>query len=251
MADQKKTLIEAAEDGLKRLFIDNADGTFSEKVGATITTGDIEIGAVEIKNATTDDRATVSATGALKTEVTGQAAVGGSLTGKLPVAIGIQNSGSNNDFVQSPSALADTNAGNNQLAVAPVLFDGASAYPKQRGNTDETILASAARTIATNSADFKNYNGRVLTLVIDVTVYTAGSITVTIQGKDDVSGKYYTLLASVALAATGTTVLRIGPGVLAAANLSTPLPLPRVWRASVAVGSADSVTYSVGASVGV
>lgn len=44
-------------------FVDNGDGTFSEKVAATLSTGDIEIGAVEIKNATDDTRAVVKTDG--------------------------------------------------------------------------------------------------------------------------------------------------------------------------------------------
>lgn len=128
-------------------------------------------------------------------------------------------------------------------------YNGAT-YDRQRGNLDQTLLTSAARTIATNSADFTNYNGRGLHVVVDLTTFGgAGSITVTIQGKDAISGKYYTLLASAALAAVATTVLRVFPGSTVTANLAANDLLPRVWRVAVTVGDATSHTYSIGASV--
>lgn len=48
---------------LPHKFVDNGDGTYSEQVAAIITTGDIEIGAVELKNATDDTRAVVKTDG--------------------------------------------------------------------------------------------------------------------------------------------------------------------------------------------
>lgn len=117
-------------------------------------------------------------------------------------------------------------------------------------NSTENVLASAARTASIDSADFRNPSGRGLALVIDVTAIAATpSITVTIQGKDPVSGKYYTLLASAAITTVSTTVLRVYPGLTAAANLAANDVLPEIWRASVAHGDADSITYSIGACV--
>jgi len=109
------------------------------------------------------------------------------------------------------------------------------------------VLASAARTAAINSDDLPSYGHRGLHLVVDVTAYTAGSITLTIQGKDSVSAVYYTLLASAALAATGTTVLKIYPGIPVIANGVANDVMPDTWRVSVAVGGSQSITYSVAA----
>jgi hypothetical protein len=112
------------------------------------------------------------------------------------------------------------------------------------------VLPSAARTAAINSADFKNYGAKGLHLIIDITAITATPlVTVTIKGKDPVSGKYYTLLASTALAAVATTVLKVYPGLTAAANLVASDVLPRDWRVEVTVGDADSATYSIGAQL--
>src|SRR5881227_2846761 len=60
--------------------------------------------------------------------------------------------------------------------------------------------------------------GKFLHLIIDITAITAtGTITVTIYGVDPVSGKIYVILASAALGAVATTVLKVGPGLTAAA----------------------------------
>lgn len=119
-----------------------------------------------------------------------------------------------------------------------------------RGNLDVTVLSSAARTATLQSSDQTNYNGRGLHLVIDVTAASATpSVVFTIQGKDAVSGKYYTVLASSAITGTGTTVLKVYPGITAAANASASDLLPRVWRVDATHADTDSITYSVGASV--
>lgn len=116
--------------------------------------------------------------------------------------------------------------------------------------TAKTLLPSAARTTAQTGDDQINLGHRGLHCVIDITAVAGSpSLTFTLQGKDRVSGKYYTLLASAALTGTGTTVLRVYPDLTAAANLVVNDVLPECWRLIVAVGTADSVTYSVGVSL--
>jgi hypothetical protein len=78
----------------------------------------------------------------------------------------------------------------------------------QNGNTE--LLGSYARTSTTASRDIINNNCRGCQIILDVTSVTATpSITVTIQGKDPVSGKYYTILTSSPVTATGTVVYRV------------------------------------------
>lgn len=116
--------------------------------------------------------------------------------------------------------------------------------------TAKTLYASGARTTAQTGDDQTNLGALGLHLVIDITAVTgAPSLTFTLQGKDRTSGKYYTLLASAALVGVGTTVLRLYPALTAAANLVANDVLPECWRLNVAVGTADSVTYSVGVSL--
>lgn len=112
-----------------------------------------------------------------------------------------------------------------------------------------TVLASAARTASPTDVEFdcRGVLYDVLHLIIDVTAVAATpSITVTIQGIDKVSGKDYTILASAAITATGTTVLKVGQGLTAAANTVANDKLPPVWKVDVAHADADSITYSIG-----
>lgn len=118
----------------------------------------------------------------------------------------------------------------------------------QNGNTE--LLGSYARTSTTASRDIINNNCRGCQIILDVTSVTATpSITVTIQGKDPVSGKYYTILTSSPVTATGTVVYRVYPGITAVANLSASDVIPSLWRVSVAHGDSDSITYSVSANM--
>lgn len=117
-------------------------------------------------------------------------------------------------------------------------------------NSDKLILASAARTATNNSVDLQNLLHRGVHLVIDVTAVAATpSVVFTIQGKDPLSGQYYTILASAAVTATGTTVLRVFPGATAAANTVANDWLPQTWRVLATHGDADSITYTVHAAL--
>ena len=79
----------------------------------------------------------------------------------------------------------------------------ASTYEDAQSNRDITLLASAARTASINSSDITNVNHRGVTVVIEATAATlTPSVVFTIQGKDAVSGVYYTLLASAAVTAS-------------------------------------------------
>lgn len=120
-----------------------------------------------------------------------------------------------------------------------------------RNETRALAVLTAAATGADGS-DQLNYFGRGLKLVIDITAITGTSptLTVTIQGKDEVSGKYYIILASAALNATGTTVLEVYPGIANASNSTQGVTLPKVWRVrSVIGGTTPAVTGTIAACV--
>jgi hypothetical protein len=113
-----------------------------------------------------------------------------------------------------------------------------------------TLFGSAARTATENGADQINNNYTSAHITIDATAVTATpSVVFTVQGKDPVSGKYYTILASAAITGTGTTVLRVFPAATPAANLAANDFIPHVWRVIATHGDADSITYTVGASL--
>lgn len=120
--------------------------------------------------------------------------------------------------------------------------------PVQNLNRKLADLVAAA--VGANSNDVENQLGSSLILVIDITALTGTTptLTVTIQGKDPHSGKYYTILASAALNATGTTVLRVFPSATAAANLAANDIMPRIWRVSYAIGgTTPAVTAKISA----
>ncbi len=117
-------------------------------------------------------------------------------------------------------------------------------------NTNIKVLASAARTAATVTSTFDNYDKRGLHLVINVSAAsTTGGITPTIQGFDEASQTYYNLLVGALITTTGTTVLKIYPGTAAVANVSANDFLPAKWRVSMGVADANSFTYSITANL--
>ena len=114
---------------------------------------------------------------------------------------------------------------------------------------DITLLSSAERTAAVQSADFENINRhRGILIEIDITAITdTPAVTVTLQGK--IGANYYTILASAALAAVAKTYLRVYPGLTNSNNLIANDFLPDKFRVSVTVGDADPATYSVKAKL--
>ena len=117
-------------------------------------------------------------------------------------------------------------------------------------NTQKTLLATAARTATIASADQRNAYHRGVRVHIKTTVDpAAASLTFTIQGKDSITGDYYTLLASAAVAAVGETYLVVYPSGTAVANAYAVQPLPAYWRVNVAVADTDSMTYGITAEL--
>lgn len=110
------------------------------------------------------------------------------------------------------------------------------------------LYTSTARTATPTVAVFTS-DGRVgLHLVIDVTAVTASpSVVPTIDGHDRLSGKWYNLLTGAAITATGTTVLKIGPGIGSIANAAANDILPARLRLTMTHGDADSITYTAAA----
>lgn len=113
-------------------------------------------------------------------------------------------------------------------------------------NKEATLLASAARTTTQTGSDITNGMGNTLIVVLDMTVAGTGSVTLTIEGKDSASGKYYTLLSGAAVTTISTNRYRVGPTLAAAANSVAQDYLPAVFRITVTANNSNSTTYSVG-----
>ena len=117
-------------------------------------------------------------------------------------------------------------------------------------NRGVTLLASAARTTATTSSDQVNLGWKGVHVYINVSAIVASpGLTITIQGKDELTGAYYTLLTGTQIVTATSQVLKVYPGITAAANASASDVLPKYWRVSVAVADADEATYSISCSM--
>ena len=123
----------------------------------------------------------------------------------------------------------------------------------QAGNAvasqDITLITASAVTTTQTAADQTNYTGRGLIVVLDMTTVGTGSVTLTIQGKDAASVKYYTLLSGAAVTTNSTNVYYVYPGAPVTANVSASYPLPHTWTVKVTANNANSTSYTVGASV--
>lgn len=231
--------------------VDDTDFTVPVSGAVTLAAGAVNIGDVDVLTVNgvapqfdDTDKQAVSLYG--KSSAAGDTALLVDSSGRQIIASGAGAAVS--DGATSTAVFPYDSAGvSRPLVTLPLIYNG-STLDRQRSNIDLTVLASAARTAATNSADIVTYNARFLRVVVNVTAVTgSASLTFTVKAKDVLSGVYTTILASAAVIATGTTELLIGPGLLAAANAVANAPLPRTFRVEVAVGTADSATYSIGA----
>lgn len=119
-------------------------------------------------------------------------------------------------------------------------------------NANITVIASttSTSTATVSQSDQTNPFYRGIRVFLDVTAVTASpSIILTIEGKDALSGTYYTLLAGAAVATVSTNSYVIFPGATVTANVSANTFLPATWRVKVASTDTDSITYRVGASL--
>lgn len=177
-----------------------------------------------------------------------QLATGDSLTiASIPVFIpGMSNGSTGAERLHSIDGIGDgTTFG--LLANGDYLYNG-TGWDKARNNLDNiTVLASASRTTTQTQGDQTNYNHRGIIVVLDMTVVGTGSVTLEIDGKDPVSGKYYAILTGAAVTTNSTNIYRVYPGLTASANATVNDVLSRTWRVKVTANNSNAATYSVGA----
>lgn len=149
--------------------------------------------------------------------------------------------------------------GSTTTAVPNAGFNG-TTWDRWRNNTEGTLLASAARTAATTSANITNYNAQAITVYLDVTVASGlGGLIVKIQGIDPVSGKIFRLNADIAvITTTGVRAYTLGLGASGAGGgtsqdvvQGTAVALPRSFNVLVYHSDASSYTYSLGYALSV
>jgi hypothetical protein len=151
----------------------------------------------------------------------------------------------------TPPTLADGHIGEGQLDAKGNLKVTVVAQDQASASLDGQTLGitGAAVTSTQTGATQTNAGFRGVIVVLDMTVVGTGSVTLTIQGEDTVSGKFYTLLAGAAVITNSTNVYTVYPGVPVSANVSANSPLPRTWRVLVTANNANATTYTVGASL--
>lgn len=135
------------------------------------------------------------------------------------------------------------------LLVFALLVFTTCALGQSNPNLSGTIAPSAARTATYTSADQTNLTYRGVAVIIDITAFTSGTWTPTIQGKDVASGKYYTILTGAVLNGTGTTVLYVYPGMVPVTNVAVSFALPKTWRVVLTGASTPISTYSIGVNL--
>lgn len=114
-----------------------------------------------------------------------------------------------------------------------------------------TVYASAARTATPTPTTFTSTRAeKGGHFVIVVTAVTATpSVVPAIEAYDPTSNTWYAVLTGAAITATGTTVLKIYPGIAVQANATAADILPQTWRVTMTHGDSDSITYSVAANL--
>ena len=151
------------------------------------------------------------------------------------------------------AALAD-GAANPTTPIAgagKLLFNGAT-WDRERNNHEAIVLASAARTGDTNSADQVNYNARGMAILLDVTAVgsPAGQIdAINVQAK--IGSNYVTVYSfgTLTINAAGQHAFLVYPGAATAGSWkAAPVQgiIPRNWRLQVDhANETDSITYSI------
>lgn len=126
----------------------------------------------------------------------------------------------------------------------------ATVTKQERPKGSIKAFPSLSRAAATyNSSDLKAANAKRAHIVIDVTnVGGAGTLDVLVQGKDPVSGKYYTILDFAQITTVTVVAGKIAPGIPAAAGLAVDDALPAEFRVNAIVGT-NAVIFSVGINI--
>lgn len=176
------------------------------------------------------------------------ALAGSNLTGTIPAAGLYLSDGTNWARWLTASVIGDAQSGAFQPTSVAYNYNG-STYDRAYNNTEGTLLASAARTATTSSADQTNYNAKGVRIFINATASAATpSVVFTVEVKDPVSATYTAVATSAAITGAGHTVVTVYPGITTAANVSIAHVLGRTWRVTATAADADSLTYSVGYS---
>lgn len=134
------------------------------------------------------------------------------------------------------------------------LFSAAlgDVWSREKGQDGISVAPSASRTVTTTFGTFTNVNHRALHLAVNVTVIGADTLTIDIEARQLFPPfTFYPILTSLAISATGTTILKVGIGFSPIANLTANDMLPAVWQVDATHSGVDPITYSMNANLSV
>jgi len=134
------------------------------------------------------------------------------------------------------------------MPVAPI---DQSTLDAVGGNTEITILNSAVRSVTNVSADLTNRGAAGVIIYFNVSaVPGTDTVTLSVEGKDPVSGNYGVIFTAAAIATTVQPARYIiYPGASGTGPTATlACPIPRTWRVKITHSAASNFTYSVGAA---
>jgi hypothetical protein len=125
-------------------------------------------------------------------------------------------------------------------------LNNGTTWDRARNNVAAAYLASAVRAVTTNSSNVTNYNGRGVSVIVDMTVVPGvTTVTPSIQVFDQLTGKYVPVLTGAAIINVSTVRLTVYPGITAVANISASDALNRQFRIVMTHSGAGNFTYSV------
>lgn len=122
--------------------------------------------------------------------------------------------------------------------------------PDRPSGNGYTVLESTARTATVSSSAVVGEGHRGAHIILTATAVTAGaSIVPTVEGYNSVTDAWYTILTGAALTGTGTTVLKVYPGITPVTNVAVSDVLPARWRVTMTAADSKSATYSIVANL--
>lgn len=169
-----------------------------------------------------------------------------------PILPGNGSGGSSITNFSAAAATADAAAGPTTTSVYAdsMLFNGAS-WDRTRGNVQAAVDTSGARTVSGTGTTIINYNATGAKFWLNVTAASGTTPTLVwkVQWSPDGGTTWVDLdatnLATTSITTTGTAVLSVYPGMVAAANSVANNILPRHWRSAWTIGgTTPSFTFA-------
>lgn len=145
-----------------------------------------------------------------------------------------------------------------ELRTLPVVFNafGDEQFPvinRLRGNENPVLIPGDTYTATQASSTVTNVNARGAHIVVTIASVSGAEITVRIQGLDpfppDTPSNWYDILVSNPITSTGTTILKVYPGINTVPNGASSDILPWQWRVLIEHADANDIEYAISANM--